>query len=330
MRKLISLTLLLLSSFVLGSDVRIGALGGNAGFWPDDDQNISLFPSTINNFNLAQVGGIGGDSTTIEYANFVWGDQNKYGFFLNSADNLLNIAYGGGSWGLLLGVNSNSSEVGDVKTSNLHLDTRFGLEMGFGEVGVNFAMTSNDDGDDDSDDPSSMDIGFNLRRDQNLWEFSHMLFQFNMMTTALGDASTSDMTVDLHLFQHWEVGDATDLLFALGFGYHSASPADKVTETNITLPSYTLAVETNMLELATARVGVTNGHYLSQSTDNDGTVVKSSGLGTFDLNFGLGIDYGGFALDVDLRPGFFLNPVSYVTGFNDETLATQATMTFSW
>ena len=64
MRKLISLTLLLLSSFVLGSDVRIGALGGNAGFWPDDDQNISLFPSTINNFNLAQVGGIGAVSYT--------------------------------------------------------------------------------------------------------------------------------------------------------------------------------------------------------------------------------------------------------------------------
>ena len=107
MRKLISLTLLLLSSFVLGSDVRIGALGGNAGFWPDDDQNIMMFPSTINNFNLAQIQDASGENP---YATLIFGDNNKYGFMLDgNGDNLINVAFGTGSIGALIGFDMNSS-----------------------------------------------------------------------------------------------------------------------------------------------------------------------------------------------------------------------------
>ena len=47
----ISLSMLLAVSFA--SEQRIASLGGNAGFWAEDDQNIYMFPATINNFNIA-------------------------------------------------------------------------------------------------------------------------------------------------------------------------------------------------------------------------------------------------------------------------------------
>ena len=53
----ISLSMLLAVSFA--SEQRIASLGGNAGFWAEDDQNIYMFPATINNFNIAQIDGNG-------------------------------------------------------------------------------------------------------------------------------------------------------------------------------------------------------------------------------------------------------------------------------
>ena len=52
----ISLSMLLAVSFA--SEQRIASLGGNAGFWAEDDQNIYMFPATINNFNIAQIDGM--------------------------------------------------------------------------------------------------------------------------------------------------------------------------------------------------------------------------------------------------------------------------------
>tara|TARA_Y100000034_G_C6802541_1_gene360103 strand:- start:234 stop:530 length:297 start_codon:yes stop_codon:yes gene_type:complete len=55
------------------------------------------------------------------------------------------------------------------------------------------------------------------------------------------------------------------------------------------------------------------------------------GDGDFALAFGLGLEYGGFTLDIDLNPGFFTNPVNHITGNNLlSPLASQATITYSW
>ena len=54
------------------------------------------------------------------------------------------------------------------------------------------------------------------------------------------------------------------------------------------------------------------------------TEVKSMGDSDFSLLFGIGANYGGFKLDANLNPGFFVDPVSFITGFNDETIATQS------
>ena len=329
----ISLSLLLAVSFA--SEQRIASLGGNAGFWAEDDQNIYMFPATINNFNIAQIDGNGENAK----ASFLFGEGAKYGFFMEEgSDHLLNIAYGSGSWGLLLGFDTNSNEVGDTKTSSSDISLGFGLNSGFGELGLNFMTSSVDDGSDHK--PSSMGFGFNLRREQPVWEFSHMLVSFNFMSGEHVDygemeyEKMSDMSLNLDLYRHWALTEKTDLLFALGFGYMSTTlepeSGDKTEMSGIMLPKYTFAVETNLLEWATIRAGVNQHHVLSSTTKTGDNEVKSMGDSDFSLLFGIGANYGGFKLDANLNPGFFVDPVSFITGFNDETIATQFSITYTW
>ena len=360
---------LLILTVVSGSDMRIGALGGNAGFWPEDDQNIYMFPATINNFNLAQIQGISSSGDEGDYyenssveendnasAIFLWGDNTKYGFFMDGQDNLVKFAYGGGNWGLLVGLDMDNIESTDSvwvwdedysggemvsqtdKSSGMDVTAAFGMNMDFGELGVGFNMSSSDnDNSNDDDDPSLMSIGANLRREQALWEFSHLLASFNLISASMGDAEASNIGLSLNLFRHWEINTDTDLLFAIGFGFSSltensgVSGAKDVKTMNITLPNYTFGVETNLLDWATVRAGVNNDHTLRNSVDNGSTTSSSMGDGDFALAFGLGLEYGGFTLDIDLNPGFFTNPVNHITGNNLlSPLASQATITYSW
>tara|TARA_X000001036_G_C20604138_1_gene776209 strand:- start:10 stop:1011 length:1002 start_codon:yes stop_codon:yes gene_type:complete len=322
---------LLLLSFSFASEQRIAALGGNAGFWAEDDQNLYMFPATMHNFNLAQINVNDGAS-----ASFLFGEGTKYGFMMDAGtDNLINMAYGSGSWGLLLGLDLNSSESGDVKTSDNTIELGFGLNSGFGELGLGLYTFSSDDGDSETDDPSMMNIGFNLRREQSLWEFSHMLVSFNLTSSEQGEAKSSGMSLGLDLYRHWTLSETSDLLFAAGLKYNSMTnepggEADKEEETQIILPNFTFAVETNLLEWATVRAGVNNMHELNSTNKVGDTEVKTMGASEFDLAFGLGLEYGGFKLDLDLTPGFFVDPVSFITGFNDQALASQFSITYAW
>ena len=184
--------LLFLTSFslVLGSDMRIAALGGNAGFWPEDDQNIKMFPSVINDFNLAQIENASG---TNPYATFIFGEGNKYGFMLDgTGDNLLNLAYGNGTIGAILGFDIDSKNdwnmIGDsyddgmqeIKTSSMALNAMAGLNHDVGEIGfgLNFTTSDNDNGNDD-DDSGSLLLNVNLRREQPVFIFSHLLASFS-------------------------------------------------------------------------------------------------------------------------------------------------------
>ena len=345
----VNILFLSLASILMGSDTRINALGGNAGFWPEDDQNIYLFPSTMNNFNLAQIQGLGGNDESGYYedyyrsnsnqqqATFLWGEKSKYAFMMDGNDGLLNFGYASGSWGMLLGLDMDNSDDGTTKESSMDLGATFGLEMDSGELGLSYIMSSSDDGVSETDDPKGMGLGLSFRREQALWEFSHFLLNFSRITSEWGSATASDMALTTNLFRHWDLNSDTDLLFAMGFGYRSTTSnsgtegASDNTVTAITLPTYTLAVETNLLDWATARVGVNNTHFLQNSTDNGTTKTSSMGDGDLSVSYGLGLEYGGFTLDIDLNPGFFTNPVSFITGNNlMQPLASQATMTFTW
>ena len=349
---------LLSFSFIFASDLRIESLGGNAGFWPGDDQNIMMFPATINDFNLAQVQDASGSNP---YATFVFGDNAKYGFMLDGkGDNLLNLAYGTGELGFLLGFDmdgnnqwvyeyDDSNRKVERKHSSMALNAMVGLNSGFGEVGVGVNFMSADNGNSNSDDDAgSFALGLNLRREQSLWVFSHLLVSANFASgkvetevigyedTSLVAMDYSNLSVDASLFRHWDLGSETDLLFAAGLGFGSAGlgpDSEKVTQTNIVLPNYTLAVETNIADWATLRVGVNNSHLLSGTIEQEGSDQKMTEMGTTETNYsvGLGLEYDSFKLDLDLNPDFLNNPVHYITGNNDGSpLSTKATITYSF
>ena len=340
-------------SCLIASDMRIGALGGNAGFWPEDDQNIMMFPSTINNFNLAQIQDASGENP---YATFIFGDNIKYGFMLDgSRDNLLNLAIGTGSLGALIGFDMDSNnewryvdaDWSERKPSSMNLNASLGIESSVGELGLglNFTTSDNDNGNKD-DDAGMLAVSANLRREQSLWVFSHLLLSANFSSGQIipdtnyyyYDESAQDVSAisfEASLFRHWNIASETDLLFAAGFGFNSTglgADSVKLTETSIILPKYTFAVETNIREWATLRAGINNSHYLSKSSKQEGNNRELNSMGSGDTNYsvGLGLEYEGFKLDVDLNPGFFINPMPFITGFNDETLASKATITYTW
>lgn len=355
--KLIKSTAIALSivSCLIASDMRIGALGGNTGFWPEDDQNIMMFPSTINNFNLAQIQDASGENP---YATFIFGDNTKYGFMLDgSKDNLLNFAIGTGSLGALIGfdmdsnnewnMNGDSDSDGwnESNPSSINLNASLGIENSVGELGLglNFTTSDNDNGNKD-DDAGMLAVSANLRREQSLWVFSHLLLSANYSSGQITASDTSyysdavdasAISVEASLFRHWNIASQTDLLFAAGFGFNSTglgAESVKLTETSIILPKYTFAVETNIRQWATLRAGINNSHYLSQSSEQKGNDRPLNSMGTSDTNYsvGLGLEYEGFKLDVDLNPRFFINPMPFITGFNNENLASKATITYTW
>jgi len=187
------------------------------------------------------------------------------------------------------------------------------------------------------DDIDGLGIGVNLRRNQSLWVFDEMYVSFGLVSVSIGDATASSMGLSANLFNHWELNPNTTLLFVLGFGFESstansgAEGADDVTGSEISLPNAVLAIETNINDWATMRAGITNKHAFSSSTDNGTTKTSDNGASDFSALFGLGFNYGGFKLDMDLNPGFFTNPVNHITGFNImEPLGTMATISYNW
>jgi hypothetical protein len=353
--------LLITITWASASDLRISSLGGNAGFWPDDDQNIMMFPSTINNFNLAQIQDASGENP---YATLIFGDDTKYGFMLDgSGDNLINVAYGKGDLGALIGFDMNSSNswqyeynnpnIQERNPSSMALNAMVGLDHSLGEIGfgINFSSSDNDNGSND-DDPGSLSITANFRREQPLWIFSHLLASANFGSgngeqvitydgtfDAYSDTiilDFSNLSVEASLFRHWEIASETDLMFAAGLGFGSSGigpDSVKITLTSIIVPNYTFAVETNLREWATLRAGINNAHILSQSMKMEGSNQDLNSMGASETNYsvGLGLEYEGFKLDLDLNPGFLINPVNYITGNNlMDPLASKATITYSF
>jgi len=234
------------TTLLLASAQRVNSLGGNVGYWADDDNSWTAFPHTINNSNLAQVSGIGMDGS--HNAIVRWGDGTKWGFSWNqaNANDMINLQWGNGSMGATFGLSmsaSDNGETGDanVAKSGMGISASWGQEMGFGEVGVGFSTSSYDDGNAGTkNDPSTIGLSVNLRRPQSLWIFDNMLvgFAYNSFnavpvetwmedlgaegpwTDGVADAITT-MELSTSLYTHVDISDNTTGLIAMGFGYKS-------------------------------------------------------------------------------------------------------------
>ena len=358
--------LLTLGTFVMASQARVDALGGNAAYWPGDEANVALFPQRVNDYNIAQFAGLGTGST--DHSGWVsWGEDTKYGFsWAEGSDNdMVDFWWGNGTMGVNFGLGMSSSDNGlagdaNVATSGMDLGVGFGMDMGFGELGVNFSNSTFDDGSDaTADDPASMDVNVYLRRAQNVWMFDNMFFHFNfandntfyfdgngdmcdMGSDGCNAMSSPDaqgtMALNLSFFKNVAIAEGTSGVFAMGFGFSSVSNMMGMKDmgmTQIAFPSFTFAVESGITDWATARVGLNKSFYLSNSVDypamGDVAAYTESSMGGTPLaySFGLGFNYGSFNLDVDVTEDLYTNPWQKIVGF-DGLGSTTATLTYVW
>jgi len=345
-----------ISACLFASAQRVNSLGGNVGYWPDDDNAWTYFPHTINNSNLAQVSGLGLGSTDHK-AIVRWGEGTKWGFTWDQANknDMVNLQYGNGAWGATFGLGMWADDDGIAAAdggddagamSSTRIGASWGSVMPFGDLGVGFATYSKDDGNATAldEDDATMDFWVNMSRDQSLWIFDNMLVTFMYGTdnnTTRGASSANKfaqttMDLDISYYTHINISDNTTALVAMGFGYESISDVDnteKKTSTVMTLPTSTFAVESAMTDWATCRLGVVAGYNLSNVTNSGVTnakdVTKRGGTDTA-WTVGLGFNYGGFNLDINVAEDIFANPVQHIVGFEPLNGAADATATLSY
>jgi len=361
------LIFMITTTLLLASEQRVNSLGGNVGYWADDDNSWTAFPHTLNNSNLAQVSGLGsmdgGHNAIVR-----WGEGTKWGFSWNQANDndMINLQWGNGSMGATFGLAMSATDNGEAgalneSTSGMGISASWGQEMGFGDLGVSFNNYSHDDGvtaDEDQDD-ADMAFSVNLRRAQSLWIFENMLVGFtygsNNHTTAecdddaktvsdcewvdsdaMKDAQTT-MALNTSLYSHIEISDNTTGLIAMGFSYRSYANfmgSKDATRSEIEFPNWTFAVESAMTDWATCRMGVNAGYLLNAASNlggaDDKDITNRGGVAT-NFSVGLGFNYGSFNLDVDVKEGLFTNPVQHVTGYESiAPVGATATLTYVW
>jgi len=293
-----------ISACLFASSQRVDALGGNVGYWADDDNSYTAFPASINGGNLAQISGI---NSTMGSAVVRWGEGTKWGFKWNEGNNneMINLQYGNGDYGATFGLSMSAGDDGietnGDATSSMGLTASYGRTMDFGEIGVGFSNTSSDDGvtadvgETADDDIKTMGLWVNLRRDQSLWIFDKMLVNFAYGTNNCGqtehptngtwscpdvhptdgdagepDAQTT-MDLGVNFYTHIGIGENTTALVAMGFGYESIANRHSIKDkasTAITLPNWTVGVESHMTDWATVRVGLNSSYTLTGTTNS--------------------------------------------------------------
>jgi len=318
------LMFILISTFVFASSTRTDALGG-AGYWSDDYANISAFPSSINDHNVAWTNGS-------NFTSIFDKDGTTWGFAGGTdANDVINMMWGNGTMGVVFGLNMDQTEAVtgitavaddlatvDVDETVVGVDavaageTNFNIGFGMPLAGMDFGGTF--DGDN---------VGINLRRAQNLWLWENMLVNFGMTLEDKDAGQASDMNFGVHCYTNRSYEGGTNGLFALGFAYGAPGCiGEGCTAPDATMNLvWTFAVESAMTDWATLRVGYNKAYDFGGGTNEDGGVTM-----------GLGFNYGSFTLDMALNSydKMLNDPVNYVTGRNDEALGAGWTISYNW
>ena len=105
--------------------------------------------------------------------------------------------------------------------------------------------------------------------------------------------------------------------------------------TSMTLPTATLAVEAGLTDWATLRAWATHTYDFSCTNDGIATGCSDDTNGPNDGNdtsygFGLGFNWGQATLDMEIGEGLFLDPVTTMSGWEDDDLASEASVTLSY
>jgi hypothetical protein len=138
-----------LCAAVFASTQRIGALGGNAAFWPGDEANIAAFPAQINNHGYLQLTGAGeadGSAGLVFNHN---GTAWSLGFS-NDNDTWFDLGWGKGDMGINVAFHNSDAGFGSTGGAALAQSTSsgfifgYGNEFSWGELGFHYTSGSDD------------------------------------------------------------------------------------------------------------------------------------------------------------------------------------------
>jgi hypothetical protein len=306
-----------ITACVFASSTRTNTLGG-AGFWADDYANVWAFPADVNNHNVAYTSGN-------NFATIFDNNGTKWGFAGGrDANEVVNMNWGNGSMGARFGL-SMAPEVLAADGVTVETEAETGYDIGFGMplAGGNFGFGYNDGGT----------ISLNLRRAQSVWLWDNMLIGFSMKpedTEAATEADfASDMNFSVDCYTNRSYGENTNGLFALGFHYGAmgaGTAAGTAPDATMDLV-WNFAVESEMTDWGTLRLGYSTKHDFGGGTNNSSSNI---------LRVGLGINYGSFNLDMDISSSaqkVLKDPIKWAAGRNttsDGSLAGSWTISYNW
>jgi len=297
-----------ISAFMFATDTRVASLGGNAGYWANDVASIGAFPKNVNNHSTAWTDGS-------DFTSIVNVDGTAWGFAGGSGDDMANVWWGNGTYGVNFGLGMTPEvTAADVTAdptltlaeANTALNVGFGMDLAGMDFGFTYGMGC--------DDCGGGNVGINLRRAQNIWLFENILVGFGMGMEgddAAVDPATMDLDLDLYRNHTYDSGITS--LFGLGFDYGSVGDADPTMGIQ-----WDFAVESDMTDWATLRLGYSHAYDFANGGDDGGLVG------------GLGFNYGSFNLDMMIDTNMFNDPVPYVVGQNDGDLGTKWTISYNW
>jgi hypothetical protein len=236
----------------------------------------------------------------------VWSDGGTtWGFAGGDTDDMVNMLWSNGTYGLDVAMSMDSATAGDGTT----FDLGFGMNLMGYDVG--FHMDTATDG------PMSL----NLRGNCNFWVWDTMTFAFNSATTDATDWTSID--VGMYSVNDW--GAATGY-FAMGIT-SSDNPMYVTTWADaVTLINTSFSVESTLTDWCDLRIGYAKNFNVGPA---DGEAES-----TDSFMAGVGFNYGSVGLDMTLGTGvlnnMMSNPLEYVNGRNAEDLAASWTLSYTW
>ena len=303
-----------ISTFVFASSTRTDALGG-AGYWADDYANISNFPASVNDHNVAWTNGN-------NFTSIFDKDGTTWGFAGGSGDDVANIMWGNGNIGVTFGLAMTPEVEAEGSTAAVDATNAIAIGVGMPLAGGDFGFTYDTDG--------GGSMGINMRRAQSIWMWDNMLITFS---NTGDDDGTSDkdetaMDLDVGLYNNTAYDGGTSALWGVAFNYGTSVATVGGDTDNAMGITWTFAVESAMTDWATLRLGYTHGY----DFQDGGTDTADTGG---DLTAGLGFNYGSFTMDMELNSldALLNDPVVYMSGRNsgeNNALGSSWTISYTW
>jgi hypothetical protein len=269
------------------------------GYTAGDYSDMNTYPHNASGQNVAFTSG---DSFEA-----VWTDGGTtWGFAGGATDELVNMLWANGTFGLSVGLSMDSGTAADGETAEVAgettMDLGFGMNLAGWDMGFNMGTA----------DGAPMML--NARGNLGFWAFDTMTFGYS--------SSDDYTTIDVNMYGLKEWGAATGM-FAMGFTSTDNQSGWGTTDA-VSLLNTGFSVESTLTDWCDLRIGYNKSFNVGAET---GGVESQEGF-----NAGVGFNLGSVQLDMTLTDlgGMMSNPIHYLNGRNTTALTTEWTLSYNW